>query len=459
MPLARIAFDYRWSWDPDGPSSFAPSTRSPGSSTGATPSASSRTCRRTRSRPPRRDAATRDRIARLAQALDDDRARPDRPVDGLDGPVVFVCAEFGIHSSLPIYSGGLGALAGDILKQASDLALPVVGVGLLYRKGYFQQRVDRSGLPARVLDADRPGAPAHRPGAGRRTGRRSASRSRSPAERSRSTSGGSRSGACRCTCSTRSSTRTTPSTAGSRPGSTRATRSPGSASTACSESARVRALRALGIEPGVLHFNEGHPRSRPSSSPRTTWPLERHSTTRSPRACAVRLHDPHPGARRERGLRAAVAARRVRGPAPSASGSTTDRFLDLCRTRPGTDEWPGMTPLALRLARRTNGVSRLHGEVAREMWRPLFDDVPADDVPIDSRDERCSPAELPRAADARAARPAPRRRLARPRLRLRRPGSQSPDIPNVSSGPRGAMRAAARRIRADEERAGPAAAR
>ena len=59
---------------------------------------------------------------------------------------VFVCAEFGVHPSLPIYSGGLGALAGDILKAASDLALPVIGVGLLYRKGYFQQRVDRTGL-------------------------------------------------------------------------------------------------------------------------------------------------------------------------------------------------------------------------------------------------------------------------------------------------------------------------
>ena len=78
--------------------------------------------------------------------LEEDRARPEAPVEGLDGPIVFVCAEFGIHPSLPIYSGGLGALAGDILKQASDAALPMIGVGLLYRKGYFQQRVDRSGL-------------------------------------------------------------------------------------------------------------------------------------------------------------------------------------------------------------------------------------------------------------------------------------------------------------------------
>ena len=118
----------------------------PGRSTGGTPFGSSRTWRPTRPRRPQRIATTRERIERLARVLEDDRARPERPIDGLDGPVVFVCAEFGIHPSLPIYSGGLGALAGDILKQASDLAVPMVGVGLLYRKGYFQQRVDRNGL-------------------------------------------------------------------------------------------------------------------------------------------------------------------------------------------------------------------------------------------------------------------------------------------------------------------------
>ena len=53
--------------------------------------------------------------------LEEDRSAPETPIEGLDGPVVFVCAEFGVHPSLPIYSGGLGALAGDILKAASDL--------------------------------------------------------------------------------------------------------------------------------------------------------------------------------------------------------------------------------------------------------------------------------------------------------------------------------------------------
>ena len=59
-------------------------------------------------------------------------------------PVAYFCAEFGIHSSLPLYSGGLGILAGDHLKSASDLGLPLIAVGLLYRYGYFRQRLPRS---------------------------------------------------------------------------------------------------------------------------------------------------------------------------------------------------------------------------------------------------------------------------------------------------------------------------
>ena len=59
--------------------------------------------------------------------------------------MAFLCAEYGVHVSLPVYSGGLGALAGDLLKEASDRAVPMVAVGLMYRKGYFRQRIDAGG--------------------------------------------------------------------------------------------------------------------------------------------------------------------------------------------------------------------------------------------------------------------------------------------------------------------------
>ena len=65
--------------------------------------------------------------------------------DALAGPIAYFCAEYGLHESLGIYSGGLGVLAGDHMKAASDMALPLVGVGLLYRKGYFRQTIDADG--------------------------------------------------------------------------------------------------------------------------------------------------------------------------------------------------------------------------------------------------------------------------------------------------------------------------
>ncbi|MGB7600662.1 MAG: alpha-glucan family phosphorylase, partial [Candidatus Sulfotelmatobacter sp.] len=60
-------------------------------------------------------------------------------------PVAYFSAEFGIHESLPVYSGGLGVLAGDHIKSASDLGIPLVGIGLFYGQGYFRQRLDRNG--------------------------------------------------------------------------------------------------------------------------------------------------------------------------------------------------------------------------------------------------------------------------------------------------------------------------
>ena len=63
----------------------------------------------------------------------------------LDGPIAYFCAEYGFYESLGIYSGGLGVLAGDHTKTASDMALPFVAVGLLYRKGYFRQSIDADG--------------------------------------------------------------------------------------------------------------------------------------------------------------------------------------------------------------------------------------------------------------------------------------------------------------------------
>lgn len=90
-----------------------------------------------------------ERYADAVQRFDQYRDDPDtwfhRHGDGVERPVAYLCTEYGVHNSLPIYSGGLGILAGDHVKSASDLGLPVVAVGLFYRKGYFRQEIDADG--------------------------------------------------------------------------------------------------------------------------------------------------------------------------------------------------------------------------------------------------------------------------------------------------------------------------
>ena len=97
------------------------------------------------------DPAFVERVERVLARFDAYMAQRPTPI-GVSGgaiderhPVAYFCAEFGIHESLKIYSGGLGILAGDHLKSASDLGLPLVGVGLFYRKGYIRQRVTAAG--------------------------------------------------------------------------------------------------------------------------------------------------------------------------------------------------------------------------------------------------------------------------------------------------------------------------
>ena len=97
-------------------------------------------------------------LARVLSAYDTYLDSPGRD-HGLNLPegglIAYFCAEFGFHESLPIYSGGLGILAGDHCKTASDMNLPFVGVGLLYRQGYFLQSIDGEGRQhARYIDAD-----------------------------------------------------------------------------------------------------------------------------------------------------------------------------------------------------------------------------------------------------------------------------------------------------------------
>src|SRR5207247_153934 len=109
----------------------------------------------------------------LILALDEYRSRPrwfDQEGRLLPGPVGYFSMEFGIYESLGVYAGGLGVLAGDHCKAASDLGVPLVGVGLLYRSGYFRQTADADGYQQHIYPdydfARLPVLPVEAPGGG-----------------------------------------------------------------------------------------------------------------------------------------------------------------------------------------------------------------------------------------------------------------------------------------------------
>ena len=380
-PLARLAYNYRWSWEPGGadvfrdlePLSWERGGRNPVRQLAdLTPEAAAAAAA---------SAELRTRIDTLATTVAADLARPARAIPGLAGPVAFLCAEFGVHESLPTYSGGLGVLAGDILKEASDLAFPFVGIGLLYRRGYFQQRVDRRGLQheywLQLVPEQAPTVQITREDG-------------SPLELEVTVFG--------------------------RPVAFRAWRVDvgrvalflldadvprndpiqrwitsrlyeGNSATRLGQYALlgiggVRLMRALGIEPGVLHFNEGHPAL--AALELTAEQVARgvpfdEAFAASRELCVVTTHTPVPAGNETYPPGQFLDAY---GDLPTRLGIQEDRLLDLCRTGVSGDDWPGMTPLALRASRLANAVSRRHGAVARTMWQPLFGASTPADVPV-----------------------------------------------------------------------------
>jgi glycogen phosphorylase len=134
----------------------------------------------------------------------------------------------------------------------------------------------------------------------------------------------------------------------------------------------MRVLRALGVEPGVLHFNEGHPAlaalELAAEYVSAGVPFEE-AFERVRASCVFTTHTPVPAGNESYPPEQFLEAY---GDLAGRLGIGPDRLLELCRTGRPDDTWPGMTPLALRASRRANAVSRRHGVVARKMWQPLF---------------------------------------------------------------------------------------
>ncbi len=312
-------------------------------------------------------------VERVESALSAELAAPLARVGQAtaERPIAFVCAEFGVHASLPIYAGGLGVLAGDLLKEASDQRLPLVGVGLLYRRGYFHQRLDRSGWqhehwvmepPERmplVWATGADGAPLaiRVPVRGRdvaaRVWRAQIGRTplflldtdvpeNDPIDRWITAELYVRNRDVRLM-------QYTVLGLGS-----------------------VRALRALGLDPALYHLNEGH-------AAFAALELAREEVARGASfadavaRCRSRLvfttHTPVASGNE------AFSEEQVAGvlrALPEKLGVTAGEML--ARGNGATDDPSSfsMTAFALRSAASANGVSRRHGEVARAMWRRIY---------------------------------------------------------------------------------------
>jgi starch phosphorylase len=371
--LARVAYDYAWSWDPDGPDVFAAVDPERWIACGANPVRLLQEAKMDRLQAAATDASLLHRAAALDRRLAEHRAAPPSR-DG--GPVAYFCAEYAIHASLPVYSGGLGALAGDLVKEASDRALPFVAIGLLYRQGYFRQRIDLTGWQREYwLDTD----PDRLPAALIRGEDGAPVTVTVPTHGEEIVAQIWRVDVGRVPLLLLDAERPE-SSAFAR--WTTAQLYVGSPEVRLNQYALLgvggrRALAALGIEPEVIHLNEGHAAFGALQEPGATLEeIVEHSrahtvfTTHTPVPAG---NDAYPGSE--------VGA--LLEPLVEARGLDEDAVLALGRTHPEDEHEPfGITQLAIRTSRATNAVSRRHGEVAREMWQELWPDRSPADVPI-----------------------------------------------------------------------------
>jgi len=298
-------------------------------------------------------------------------------------PVAYFSAEFGLHESLPIYSGGLGVLAGDHIKSASDLDIPLIGVGLFYSQGYFLQRLDVNGWQREeYLQTDVNQLPMQQ----------AIGVNGEPVVVEIATRNGSirakvwRAKVGRCDLLLLDS-----NVAGNAPEDLETTSRlyGGDARTRIRQELLLgvggyRALKAMGVTPGVLHLNEGHSGFAVFEAIRSRMEeegLDFYSAARQiPREVVFTTHTPVP-AGHDRFSPDLIEEHL--GPLRDELGISHENLMGFGREHP-TDfnETFCMTVLGLKLARRVNAVSSLHGEVSRAMWRGLYDDGPEDAVPI-----------------------------------------------------------------------------
>jgi starch phosphorylase len=318
---------------------------------------------------------------RIVAAFDEYLAfKPVRDGLGADDLIAYFCAEYGWHESFPIYSGGLGVLAGDHCKTASDLKLPFVGVGLLYRQGYFNQRIDRHGqqIPeyspidprsapvALALDEEghevRVTCPVPDRTISVRIWKAAVGRvtvllldtdvpENSPEER------------------------TITGVLYGGGGELRLRQE------AVLGVAGVRALRALGLKPTVWHINEGHAAFSMLERLREYTTSGLPFTAALEATAAATLFTTHTAVSAGHDVFPPEWVVRQFGTYPAELGISPEQLLSLGRAPERPDVF-SMTRLALRSSAGVNGVSKIHGRVSSGLLESNWPDIPPAENPV-----------------------------------------------------------------------------
>ncbi|MGV2829593.1 alpha-glucan family phosphorylase [Myxosarcina sp. GI1(2024)] len=388
-PLIKIAYNFWWSWDGVGVSIFRELNSQHWENCNHNPVEFLATLLERQLLETAADPSFLQRLHDLSDRLENYlQQRPTRIEEVAreitpDRPIAYFCIEFGLHQCLATYAGGLGILAADYLKSASDLGLPTVGVGLLYRRGYFQQRFNSEGwqeehypdahfarLPLKLMSDDG-GEPLTVNICIRQRcvtaqiwqiqiGRielyllDTDREDNDPLDRSLTSRlyGGDD--------NTRISQEILLGIGG------------------------MRALQQLNIAPSIIHLNEGHSAFALLESIRQTMANQEKSfeeakaevqqrcvfTTHTP---VMAGHDIFPAELMDEYFSHYWSELQISG----------EKFLDLGARKPQEFSHPfNMTVLALRLTRAANGVSQLNGKVCRQMWSAIYPEKEVPEVPI-----------------------------------------------------------------------------
>ncbi|GMO30084.1 MAG: alpha-glucan family phosphorylase [Spirochaetaceae bacterium] len=299
--------------------------------------------------------------------------------------IAYFSMEYGMDVSLPVYSGGLGMLSGDHMKTSSDMGLPLVGIGLLYKQGYFIQQINSDGFQQEVypvndwynmpveLIKDRENNPLYISVdlAGRETfaqiwevkvGRSSLYLLDTNVEKNKDPD--------------------LKNITAALYGGDKETRIRQEILLGIGG---IRALRALGINPAATHMNEGHAAFLALERARELMVENNFSFAQAHEAIwptnIFTTHTPVPAGNERFDL---VLLEKYMQGWTNILGISWDDFLALGRENPANkNETFCMTVLALKFAAYANGVSALHGLVSRNMWKNLWPGVPLDEIPIE----------------------------------------------------------------------------